>query len=110
MKLESWHWRTLEHAERSSLTDMNYDDNIPLLESVGYLIGSWFGSLDYAPGMRWEVTTEGRKALKAYKLQQLINSTEQCPSGQCKGEYGSECYIRTDCVTCGRQIIRDKTA
>ncbi len=108
MKLEWWHYRTLEFANTHCLTDMNYDDNIPLLEEVGYLIGSWYGSLDYAPGKMWRVTTEGEKALKAYKLQQLIASTSQCAEGTCKGEYGSECYLRTDCVTCGRPIIRQK--
>ncbi len=106
MKLEWYHFRTLEHAEKSSLSDLNYDDNIPLLESMGYLHGSWFGSLDYEPMRRWEVTREGRKALFAYKLQLLIDNTSQCAEGCCKGEYGSECYLRTDCVTCGRPIIR----
>lgn len=114
MKMESWYWSTLEYAENHSLTDLSIAQNypsyaaecIPYLEDIGYLIGNWFGSLDYAPGKIWSVTTEGRKALKDRKLQQLINSTEQCPNGQCKGEYGSECYIKTDCVTCGRVIIQ----
>jgi hypothetical protein len=112
--MKSWHWSTLEYAEGHCLTDMNVaqgypnflDESIPFLEDMGYLIGNWYGSIDYAPGKIWSVTTEGRKALKAYRLQLLINSTDQCPNGQCKGEYGSECYLRTDCVTCGRPIIR----
>lgn len=89
MKLEWYHYRTLEHAERSVLSDLNYDENIPDLVSVGYLIGSWYGNLDYAPGRKWDITTEGRKALKEYKLTQLIASTSKCPEGTCKGEYGS---------------------
>lgn len=102
------HFRTLEHALSSGLTDMNYDENIPDLVEVGYLHGSWFGSLNYSPSRRWEITNEGRRALKAYKNTQLIAKTTQCPKETCKGEYGSECYLRTDCVTCGRPIIREK--
>lgn len=114
MKLESWHWSTLEYAESHCLTDLSIAQRypsyaaecIPLLEDVGYLIGNWYGSLDYAPGKIWSTTTEGRKALKLHKLEQLIASTSRCSEGSCKGEYGSECYVRTDCVTCGRAIIR----
>lgn len=108
MKLEWYHFRTLEHAEKGGLTDLNYDINIPDLEEVGYLIGGWYGSLDFPPGKAWRVTTEGRKALKTYQMAQLAAKTTQCPEGTCKGEYGSECYLRTDCVTCGRPIIREK--
>ena len=106
MKLEWYHYRTLEHAEKSSLTDLNYDDNIPALEEVGYLHGSWFGSLDYAPSRKWEITREGSKALKAYNLQKLIDNTSQCAEGACKGAYATECYLKTDCITCGRTIDR----
>lgn len=106
-QLDTSSYRTLEHAENSLLTESNYDYNIPLLESTGYLIGSWFGSLDYPPMKMWQISTEGRKALKDYKLRNLIASTSQCPTGMCKGEYGSEVYIKTDCVTCGRQIVRN---
>lgn len=97
---------TLEYAKNMFLTESNYDYNIHFLESIGYLIGSWFGSLDYPPMKMWEISSVGRKALKDYKLKNLIASTSQCATGMCKGEYGSEVYIKTDCVVCGRQIVR----
>ena len=107
MSLQWYHFRTLEHALSHGLSDLNYDQNIPELEEAGYLHGSWFGSLDYPPSKKWEITTQGRKALKAYKNEQLMATVPKCAEGACKGEYGSECYTRTDCVTCGHAIIRE---
>ena len=110
VKLEWYHYRTLEHAESAGLTELRYDGNIPLLESMGYLHGSWFGSLDGPAMAKWEITSEGRKALKEHKRQTLIASISQCPDRSCKGAYATECYLETDCIICGRIIDQRKKA
>lgn len=112
MKMESWHWSTLDFVKSSfGLTDRldgSVDNNIPHLVKAGYVSGEWFGSVNYSPQRAWKITGEGRKALEDYKLQKLISSTSQCPSGQCKGEYGTEGYVKTNCVKCGREIDQSK--
>lgn len=108
-RMKSWHWDNLDHISKMGLYDTNqnlhlYD--LDFLEEQGYIIGEWFGSLKYAPCKMWTITSEGREALKAHKFQVLMATHEQCPAGTCKGEYGTECNLKTDCVKCGHVILR----
>lgn len=111
-ELKPYLFHTLDHAHRlGGFSDAggHVDRNIPELVELGYLRGEWGGSLDMWPPMRfWHITREGEKALHEFKMSELRRTVSKCAEGHCKGPYGSEIYLRTDCETCGHTIIREE--
>ncbi len=108
--------RTLDHARKGGLSDValrfmgGWDYNIPALTEAGLIVGEWAGSLEYEPYRRWRITEKGETALHEFQMAELRKTVPKCDEGQCAGPYGSEVYVRTDCVTCGCPIVRAKRA
>jgi len=93
MDLKDYHYSRLKHM-RDGFGVYGWeecDDTLQDLEELGYVHGSWFGSLDMEPRPVWQITRAGEKAL---------NDHTGCNVDVCRSESPHKCTVGTQfCIT-----------